>query len=150
MKSIMEKHCPELLEKKSLNEEKEMVQINKTILLIGTPDGFMNRFKENMEGDWKVVSCEYGTEGLAIYQNFKPGFVFVTEYLEKLNERIVLKKIKELDKNNSTSVVLLHMSQFNKYKEEFDASMWVEHWQNVDFEEIAEIFNKLSSKQEEE
>jgi two-component system chemotaxis response regulator CheY len=65
-------------------------------LLIDHDRNFRNQFIKLFGEKYEIISAENGEEGFAFFEKYHPQYVFIAEHLKVINERILIKKIRDI------------------------------------------------------
>lgn len=65
-------------------------------LLIDHDRNFRNQFIKLFGEKYEIIAADNGEEGFAFFEKYQPQYVFISEHLKVINERILIKKIRDI------------------------------------------------------
>lgn len=99
---------------KSNNDDREIEEMK--LLLVDKDQYFQKFFKNLFASYFEIISCQDGTECIDLYNEHSPDILFLGENIPVINENLLAKKIRELDKGNKTKIFLC-LKKYDKGKE---------------------------------
>ncbi|MGE5681924.1 MAG: response regulator [Bacillota bacterium] len=70
-------------------------------LLVDHDKPFRNQFIKLFNDKYEIYTADNGEEGLAFFEKYKPEFVFISEHLKLINERILVQKIRSISRDET-------------------------------------------------
>ncbi len=115
---------------------------NNRIVFYNKPLALIEKLKSSLEAYCEIYTGNSGAECLSLYLENKPAFVFLVENTPILNERKVLEKIKSLDIEKLTEIILLYTDENYHDKELFSSAVKLTNNIDSDFTAIKQLINE--------